>query len=483
MKILIKGAGDLATGVAYELFLRGYQILMTETEVPLTVRRQVAFSRAVYEGSAVVEGVTAELADVFAMSCLQQKNETELTDVSALPRLSRKGAAKHGKSARDILTQEKIAVIVDPQATVAKEYQPDVIVDAIMAKKNTGTAITDASFVIGLGPGFTAGEDCHAVVETMRGDTLGQPVYKGQAIPNTGIPGIIGGYGIERLIRASADGRMEPVKHIGDIVEKGEILAYTGNEPVRAQIDGIIRGMLQSGVMVRKGLKIGDVDPRKDPALVHKISDKSRKIGVGVCEAIAHLCRINCGILLLAAGESRRYGGDKLLESIQGQPMYKYSLKHMEAFPECTRAVVTRFADIETAAEAQGVVAVKNDHPEEGISRSLRLGMQKLLEINPAMRGVLCMVCDQPYVKTDTIKRMFVYASGVSSRIVCAGTRERQGNPVWFGRDYFDELMALKGDVGGKQVVRRYLEQVVVCPASVRELMDIDYRLEGEKNA
>ena len=452
MKILIKGAGDLATGVAYELFVRGHQIIMTEIEEPLTVRRQVAFSRAVYRESTVVEGVAAELAQ----------------DI---------------KAAQDLLAQGKIAVMVDPEAAVVDEYRPDVMIDGIMAKKNKGTKITDAPVVICLGPGFTAGEDCHAVIETKRGDSLGRSIYEGQAIPNTGVPGLIGGYAIERLIKASADGTMEPVKHIGDEVRKGELLARTGDEPVYAQIDGIIRGMLQPGVKVKKGLKIGDVDPRKNPALVYRISDKARKIGMGVCEAIAYLCRKDCGILLLAAGESRRYGGDKLLESIQGQPMYKYSLKHLEAFPECTRAVVTRFADIEVAAENQGILAVRNDHPEEGISRSLRMGLQKLLEINPDMRGVLCMVCDQPYIKTATIERMFLNAAGVSSRIVCAGNGERQGNPVWFGRDYFDELMALKGDVGGKQVVRRYPERVVICPASLRELMDIDYRLEGEKHA
>lgn len=452
MKILIKGAGDLATGVAYELFARGHQIIMTEIEEPLTVRRQVAFSRAVYRESTVVEGVAAELAQ----------------DI---------------KAAQDILAQGKIAVMVDPEAAVVDEYRPDVMIDGIMAKKNKGTKITDAPVVICLGPGFTAGEDCHAVIETKRGDSLGRSIYEGQAIPNTGVPGLIGGYAIERLIKASADGTMEPVKHIGDEVRKGELLARTGDEPVYAQIDGIIRGMLQPGVKVKKGLKIGDVDPRKNPALVYRISDKARKIGVGVCDAIAYLCRKDCGILLLAAGESRRYGDHKLLESIQGQPMYKYSLKHLEAFPECTRAVVTRFADIEVAAENQGILAVRNDHPEEGISRSLRMGLQKLLEINPDMRGVLCMVCDQPYIKTATIERMFLNAAGVSSRIVCAGNGERQGNPVWFGRDYFDELMALKGDVGGKQVVRRYPERVVICPASLRELMDIDYRLEGEKHA
>ena len=248
MKILIKGAGDLATGVAYELFARGHQIIMTEIEEPLTVRRQVAFSRAVYRESTVVEGVAAELAQ----------------DI---------------KAAQDILAQGKIAVMVDPEAAVVDEYRPDVMIDGIMAKKNKGTKITDAPVVICLGPGFTAGEDCHAVIETKRGDSLGRSIYEGQAIPNTGVPGLIGGYAIERLIKASADGTMEPVKHIGDEVRKGELLARTGDEPVYAQIDGIIRGMLQPGVKVKKGLKIGDVDPRKNPALVYRISDKARKIG------------------------------------------------------------------------------------------------------------------------------------------------------------------------------------------------------------
>ena len=445
MKILIKGAGDLATGVAYELFARGHQIIMTEIEVPLTVRRQVAFSRAVYKGSTVVEGVTAERAQ----------------DI---------------KTAQEFLTQGKIAVMVDPGATVADEFHPDVIVDGIMAKKNIGTKMTDAPLVICLGPGFTAGEDCHAVIETKRGETLGRPIYEGHAIPNTGVPGMIGGYAIERLIRATADGTMEPVKHIGDEVRKGEILAHTGDEPVYAQIDGIIRGMLQPGVKVRKGLKIGDVDPRKNPALVYRISDKARKIGVGVCEAIEHLCQKDCGMLLLAAGESRRYGGDKLLDSIEGQPMYRYSLERMTAFPACQRVVVTRFEQIREEAKKFGMTVVNNDRSEEGIARSLRLGMQALMKQHPDLRGVLCMVCDQPWLKKETIESIFTSAAGVTSRIVCAGNKERLGNPVWFGRDYFDELMHLEGDVGGKQVVRKHPEKMIVCPASDEEMRDIDYR-------
>lgn len=445
MKILVKGAGDLATGVAYELFARGHQIIMTEIDVPLTVRRQVAFSRAVYEGNAVVEGVDGVLAQT-----------TE--------------------EAMAVCARGKIAVIVDPQAETARAYRPEVIVDAIMAKANTGTTPEDAPLVIGLGPGFTVGKDCHAVVETKRGDTLGKPIYEGQAIPNTGVPGIIGGYGRERLIRAEADGVMEPVKQIGDVVQKGDILAYTGQKPVRAQIDGIIRGMLQSGVTVQKGLKIGDVDPRKDPALVHRISDKARKIGVGVCEAIRHLCLRDCGMVLLAAGESRRYGGHKLLEDVGGQPMYRYSMEHLAAFSECTRVVVTRYAEIEAQAARYGVISVKNDRPEEGIARSLRLGLEMLLSRSPGLRGVLCMVCDQPYLKADTIEKIFETAAGVPSRIVCAGNEERLGNPVWFGSDYFAELLSLEGDVGGKQVVKRHPGQVLVCAAAGEELRDIDYR-------
>lgn len=465
MKILIKGAGDLATGVAYELFARRHQIIMTEIEVPLTVRRQVAFSRAVYKGSTVVEGVEAERADVFETIDGQQKMEVDSVK-----------KARDIKTAQEILAQGKIAVMVDPGAAVVDEFHPDVIVDGIMAKENTGTKMTDAPLVICLGPGFTAGEDCHAVIETKRGDTLGHPIYEGQAIPNTGVPGMIGGYAMERLIRASADGTMEPVKYIGDEVRKGELLAYTGDEPVYAQIDGIIRGMLQPGVRVRKGLKIGDVDPRKNPALVYRISDKARKIGVGVCEAIGHLCQKDCGMLLLAAGESRRYGGDKLLDVIEGQPMYRYSLERMAAFPVCQRVVVTRFAQIGEEAEKLGMAVVNNDRPEEGIARSLRLGMQALLKQQPDLRGILCMVCDQPWLKTKTIESIFISAAGVTSRIVCAGNKERLGNPVWFGQYYFDELMHLEGDVGGKQVVRKHSERMIVCPASDEEMRDIDYR-------
>ena len=255
MKILIKGAGDLATGIASRLYNSGYQILMTDIAVPLTVRRTVALSRAVYEGKAEVETMTGILV----------KNMDE---------------------AEKVLSDRNIPVIVDEKAEIRKDYQPDVVVDAILAKKNLGTRITDAPLVIGVGPGFTAGEDCHVVVETKRGHYLGQAIWKGSAIPNTGIPGNIGGFTVERIIRATADGIFEPVAKIGDMVEKDQIVAYSGGQEIRAKMSGIVRGMLQEHVPVTKNMKCGDIDARCEPEHCYTISDKARAVGGGVLEAV-----------------------------------------------------------------------------------------------------------------------------------------------------------------------------------------------------
>lgn len=183
-KVLIRGAGDLATGVGVALHRAGFRVIMTEIAVPLTVRREVAMSRAVYEGRIEVEGIEGILVENY-------------------------------QEARRVLAADKIAVIVDPEAEIRREFRPDVLVDAILAKRNTGTSRADAPYVIGLGPGFIAGKDVHAVIETMRGLTLADIIYDGQPIPNTGIPGYVGGYALERLIRASAAGRMEPKAQIG----------------------------------------------------------------------------------------------------------------------------------------------------------------------------------------------------------------------------------------------------------------------------
>ena len=255
MKVVVKGAGDLATGIGARLKKCGFCVVMTDLEVPTAVRRTVSFSRAIYEEEVEVEGIRAKRAN-------------------------------HLLEVEEILKEGKIPVIVDPEAKIVKEWKPDVVVDAILAKKNINTSIEDAPIVIGVGPGFTAGEDCHKVVETKRGHYLGAVIEKGSAIPNTGVPGEIGGYTVERIIRASADGVFHPVAQIGDLVQKGDLIAYSGEEPIYALITGIVRGMLQEGVVVTKGMKSGDIDPRCKKEHCFSISDKARSIGGGVLEAI-----------------------------------------------------------------------------------------------------------------------------------------------------------------------------------------------------
>lgn len=267
--VLIKGAGDLASGIAVRLRHCGYAVVMTETEIPTTVRRTVAFSPAVYLGKAQVEDVTGVLCRSMEEICAAMETE-------------------------------QIAVVVDESAAIRERLQPDVVVDAILAKKNLGTRITDAPLVIGVGPGFTAGEDCHCVVETKRGHFIGRCIWEGSAIPNTGVPGNIGGYTVERIIRASADGIFEGCVKIGDRVEAGAVVGYcipdqsqekykpgtAGRIPVHAQIAGVVRGLLQDGVSVKKGMKSGDVDPRCETEHCFTVSDKARAIGGGVLEAI-----------------------------------------------------------------------------------------------------------------------------------------------------------------------------------------------------
>ena len=322
MKILIKGAGDLATGIASRLYGAGHQIMMTDIAVPLTVRRLVAFSRAVYEGEAVVEDMTARLA----------KNQEE---------------------AEEIMEQGDIPVIVDPLAECIQWFQPDVIVDAILAKRNLGTKITDAPFVIGVGPGFTAGEDCNCVVETKRGHTLGNVIWDGSAIPNTGVPGNVGGYSIERLIKASADGVIEPKAVIGDLVRKGQIVAITGGEPVYALMDGIVRGMLQPGVQVTKGLKIGDIVARAKQEHCRTISDIARAICGCVLYAVCSYekSRGKYALILLAAGQSVRFGSDKLKAVVEGEAMYESAISRFEAFQGFRSYVVTGKEEITLVAE------------------------------------------------------------------------------------------------------------------------------------
>ncbi|CUN74094.1 selenium-dependent molybdenum cofactor biosynthesis protein YqeB [Clostridium disporicum] len=258
MLVLIKGAGDLATGVAHRLKRCGFDVVMTEIEEPTTVRRTVAFSQAVYDCKVEVEGVKASL----------------VKDIQMI---------------RENIDNGIISVIVDKDANIIEVLKPDIVVDAIVAKKNTGTSIDDAPIVIALGPGFEAGVDCDLVIETKRGHYLGRVITKGKAIPNTGVPGNIGGHTVGRIIRATSDGIINPVSEIGDYVEEGQVVAYIDKIPVYASISGIVRGMLQGGIEVFEGMKSGDIDPRCKKEHCFTISDKARSIGGGVLEGILFL--------------------------------------------------------------------------------------------------------------------------------------------------------------------------------------------------
>ncbi len=260
MLVLIKGAGDLATGTAVRLHRAGFSVVMTDLPQPTAVRRTVAFSQCLYDGCITVEGITA-----------------------------RQAADK--AQAETILAAGDIPVLADPQAHILNELSFPVVVDAILAKKNLGTTIHDAPIVLALGPGFTAGVDCHGVVETKRGHQLGRLITEGAAIPNTGVPGDVGGYTTERIIRAPADGPFEPVARIGQQVTLGDVVAKVNGVAVTAQLTGIVRGMLPQGIPVHAGMKAGDIDPRCEVEHCFTVSDKARAIGGGVLEGILYFGR------------------------------------------------------------------------------------------------------------------------------------------------------------------------------------------------
>lgn len=258
MLVGIRGAGDIASGVACRLSNSGFSVAMTDLPIPTAIRRTVCFSEAIRHGSARVENIEARLAADTAQ-------------------------------AETILNEGYIAVFADGTGERLKALRPAVLIDAILAKENLGTAIGDAPAVIALGPGFTAGRDCHAVVETMRGHTLGRVYYEGGALPNTGVPGSIGGFTIQRVLRAPAAGVFQPEKQIGDAVQRGELIAYVDEAAILAPIAGVLRGLLSAGMAVPKGMKCGDIDPRCEVSHCYQVSDKGLAIAGGVLEAILHL--------------------------------------------------------------------------------------------------------------------------------------------------------------------------------------------------
>lgn len=253
--VIVRGGGDLASGVIYRLTKAGFPVLVTELERPLAIRRAVAFASAVYQGAVTVEGMTARL----------------VTDP---------------QQARALWAAGEVPVMVDPAGEIMAALHPAVMVDARMAKRNLGTTLADAPLVIALGPGFVAGQDCHAVIETKRGHFLGRVIWQGAAEPDTGRPGSVQGHEADRVLRAPCDGELIALAQIGDVVQAGQVLATVAGQAVRAPFDGVLRGLLHPAVPVTRGMKIGDVDPRGVRTHCFTISEKSLAVGGGVLEAI-----------------------------------------------------------------------------------------------------------------------------------------------------------------------------------------------------
>ena len=283
--VVIRGGGDLGTGAALRLQRAGWRVLVCELAQPLVIRRTVAFASAVYEGSIEVEGVIAQRID-------------------------------RVEEAERLWAAERVPVLIDPDWSKSKALSPAVIVDAVMAKRNSGTRIDDASIVIGVGPGFTAGVDCHAVVETQRGHNLGRVYYQGAAAPDTGQPGQIGGEAASRVIRAPTAGVFYGHRQIGERVKAGDVIgrviALDGavsdsgawrvvtadrdssrplGQVIKTKIEGVLRGLLHDGLLIAAGTKVADVDPRAEESYCFTVSDKALAVGGGVLEAALYVMR------------------------------------------------------------------------------------------------------------------------------------------------------------------------------------------------
>ncbi|MFQ5851710.1 MAG: selenium-dependent molybdenum cofactor biosynthesis protein YqeB [Candidatus Binatia bacterium] len=257
LKVLVRGGGEMASGISHRLHRCHMRVFITEVPVPTTVRRRVAFAEAVYQGCHTVEGVQA-------------------VKVSS-PR-----------EAAGVWENNGIPLFVDPEARVRDSVRPTVIVDAIMAKRNMGTDKSHAPIVVGVGPGFEAGINVHAVVETNRGHHLGRVLWQGTAEEDTGVPAPVSGYGDERVLRVPQKGFFRSLHEIGDLLGPGDIVARVDGHPICAQIRGVLRGLLKDGIEVEEGMKVGDIDPRGKSEYCYLISDKARAIAGGVLEAILH---------------------------------------------------------------------------------------------------------------------------------------------------------------------------------------------------
>ena len=253
--VIIRGGGDLATGVAVRLFRAGFPVMILEIDHPTVIRLPVSFAGAVYEGKIIVEGIEAVLISSW-------------------------------EEAEKIIKLNKVPVLVDPKGICIKKLSPTVLVDAILAKRNLGTTIGQSLLVVGLGPGFTAGKDVDVVIETKRGHNLGRVYYQGQAEPDTGIPGEVGRESKRRLLRTPAEGRITPLHKIGELVQAGEAIAEIEGVPLKAEISGVLRGLIYPESWVTKGMKVGDIDPRGIREYCFTVSDKARSLGGAVLEMI-----------------------------------------------------------------------------------------------------------------------------------------------------------------------------------------------------
>lgn len=258
--VIFRGAGDVATGSIQKLYRTGFRLLLLERETPLCIRRNVALAQAMIEGEWTVEDVTAR----------------KVTNIEEIEKC---------------WDENVVPIIADEDGYYIKKLKPLAVIDGILAKKNYGTNKNMAPITIGLGPGFCAGKDCDVVIETNRGHNLGRLIFEGEPEADTKNPGNIEGFTTERILRASDDGNIKVLKDIGSFVEKGETVAMVGDLPIKAALDGMVRGMINDGFYVKKGLKIGDVDPRRVLRNAKTISDKARLIGGGCLEAVLILRR------------------------------------------------------------------------------------------------------------------------------------------------------------------------------------------------
>ncbi|MEF9959124.1 MAG: selenium-dependent molybdenum cofactor biosynthesis protein YqeB [Niameybacter sp.] len=254
--IVVRGGGDIATGIIHKLVRSGFKLIVLETAMPTAIRRKVSFCEAVYDGVAQVEGISCVKVDTY-------------------------------EEALEVIQKGNVPLMIDVAGTCIQEIKPLAVIDAIIAKKNLGTNRQMAPITIALGPGFEAGVDVDFVIETSRGHQLGKIIERGKAKPNTGIPGLINGYGEERVIHAPVEGRLHGIKEISDVVKEGELIAQVDEHPIYATLTGVLRGMIREGYQVKKGLKIIDIDPREsEKNNCFTISDKARCVAGSVLEAI-----------------------------------------------------------------------------------------------------------------------------------------------------------------------------------------------------